>query len=84
MKKTILTIVVLFFLMSTFAFAESCNVPKFIKKGAVINFHAGDLVEKNVKVIEIDEKSCWIKISGQQYFSWVNLNTMVGVTPKEE
>lgn len=83
MKKTILIIVVLSFLVSTSAFAESCNVPKFIKKGAVISFYA-DFMEEDVKVVEIDEKSCWIKISGQKYYPWVNLNTILGVTPKRD
>lgn len=81
MKKTILTIIVLPILLSTTAFAGSCNIPSFIKKGAIISFYAGGIMEeKNVKIVEIDTNSCWIK-TDQKRYSWVNLNTIVAITP---
>ena len=53
------------------AFAGDCEIPKFIKKGAVINAD-GD----KFQIIEIDENACWIKGSNKV---WYNLGTILTI-----
>ena len=69
-------------LTTTSTFAGSCEISKFLKKNAIVRIYAGGMLEEdNVKIVEIDKKACWIKIANQQYFPWINLNTIVGITP---
>ena len=75
MKKLSLSLTVLFLLIGTSAFAGSCMIPKFIKKGVTINFPAG-FEGMTTTIAEIDKKSCWVK--GDDGV-WVNLNSITVV-----
>jgi hypothetical protein len=86
MKKIIVLIVFVFFMVmvDNSVFAEGCKIPKFIHKGAKIEVSIGSKWE-TVTVIEIDEKSCWIKtdknVRGLRGPCWLNLNAIVCITP---
>ena len=76
MKKLILTITVVSILFGASAFAGSCDIPKFIKKGAMISTSSGTGI-----VVEIDKKACWIKLepsgkSSKDIRAWININTL--------
>jgi hypothetical protein len=71
MRKVIVVVSALVLGYCNFAFAGDCQIPKFIKKGAVINAD-GD----KFQIIEIDEQSCWIKGSNKV---WYNLGTLLTV-----
>ncbi len=83
MKKLILTISTLFFMAGTYAYAGSCEIPKFIKKGDMVNIQVdmSSNLAKNAKVLDIDKKACWIKIDHNwfQESPWLNLNTILAV-----
>ena len=71
MRKVIVLVSVLVLGYCSFAFADNCEIPKFIKKGAVINAD-GD----KFQIIEIDEDACWIKGSNKV---WYNLGTLLTI-----
>jgi len=82
MKKIILTTVVMAVLLSTSAFAGSCEIPKFLKEGATI-FTAAGMSAEIVKVLEIDKKACWIKVHDKDNnIYWENLNTIEKIEPE--
>ena len=60
--------------------AGSCVIAKFVKKGAQFGLLAG-MMETTVTIVEIDKKSCWIKVK-KHGGSWINLNTITLLTPK--
>ena len=64
---------------SSSAYAE-CNVPSFLKEGAKVEVSVGMAAAK-ITIVEIDYKSCWIKDDNG---AWLNLNTIVGITPLTE
>ncbi len=80
MKKIALLFAVSTFLFCSSAQAGSCVIPKFLKKGSRYEIYVGRLQTK-VTIVEIDEKSCWIKVK-ENGGSWMNLNTIVSLTPK--
>lgn len=85
MKKLILTIAAIFF-VSTSAFAGSCEIPKFIKEGNIIAYAFASMSHENRwEIIEIDKKSCWMKVrfhsgndkpSPTQMTLWVNIKLL--------
>ena len=79
MKKLVLTITAILLLLGTSAFAGSCNIPKILKKGNVVSSFFG-----TVKIVEIDKKSCWMKVEkvkGMQGSNgWVNINNLKGAS----
>ncbi len=82
--KKLLSITLFFsFLTSTSVFAGSCEIPKFIKKGVILEFNGYS------RVVEIDKKSCWIRLEEAKdgyrgYNGWLNLNATQGLTVDSE
>ena len=71
MRKIIVLVSALVLGYCSFASAADCEIPKFIKKGAVINAD-GD----KFQIIEIDEDACWIKGNNKV---WYNLGTLLTI-----
>ena len=82
MKKIVLLFVVLTLLACSSAQAGSCVIPKFLKKGDQFKIIAG-MVESTVTIVEIDKKSCWIKVK-ENGGAWINLNTINLLAPKNK
>jgi hypothetical protein len=80
MKKIVFLLAVLTILICSSAQAGSCVVPKFLKVGAQYEIYVG-MLETTVTIVEIDKKSCWVRIK-EDGGSWLNLNTIVSITPK--
>ena len=77
MKKILLLLMALTFISGAQAFAGSCNIPKFIKKGAELKITTAN-GRRTITVAEIDKKTCWIKgVEG----SWVNIAAIGLITP---
>jgi hypothetical protein len=72
MRKFVLSLTMLNLLIATSAFAGSCSIPAFIKKGVKITYEA-EMMSKETTIVEIDEKACWVK--GDNGY-WINLNAI--------
>jgi len=77
MKKLILPLITLSLLLSTSTFADSCNIPEFIKMDTKINYVA-KMRNQSAKIVKIDTKACWIKVDNGM---WINLNAIPWITP---
>lgn len=64
MKKIILMVIVALLFHNSTVFAggliSTCEIPKFITKGLFI--HSAEGLGFAGKVVDIDEKACWIKV----------------------
>ena len=77
MKKLILPLTALSLFLSTYAFADSCNIPEFIKINTKIKYPA-QMKNKRMTIVKIDTKACWLKgDNGMQ----VNLNALPWIIP---
>ncbi len=74
MKKLALLIAFGTLFISSPALANSCTVPKFLKKGVKVR-----ILRETMTIVEIDKKSCWIKADE----FWVNLNAIEYIVPLE-
>jgi len=76
MKNLILPLATLSLLLSTSIFADTCNIPEFIKIDSKIKYPA-KMRNQSMKIVKIDTKSCWIKGDNDM---WINLNAIPWIT----
>lgn len=94
MKKIVLFLAILTLIVCSSAQADSCVVPKFLKEGAIFWIRSNAQEAKLIKIVEIDKKSCWIKIKKvtrvqnmnaykiEKIGVWLNLNTIDMILPE--
>ena len=79
MKKLILPLTTLSLLLSTSTFADSCNIPEFIKIDTKIKYQA-QMRNQSLTIVKIDTKACWVKGDNGM---WVNLNAIPWIIPTD-
>ena len=66
------------------SYANECMLPESLENGAIFkSFTVGSEKIKNAKILEIDMKTCWMKVVRVSLNRevWINLRLLSSITP---
>ena len=90
MKRVLFFVVVVLLVAAISAYsnnlgAENDSIPSFLNVGKSYNFWWAGTLHREVKVLEINSFSGWVKVEGlsnPEIIYWVNLSQLDAIEPK--
>ncbi|MDH5666347.1 MAG: hypothetical protein OEY10_08620 [Nitrosopumilus sp.] len=83
--KLVFSLIATMVLLSCADTANSCDIPKFVKKGETYQINAGLAFSGKTIILDIDKGSCWISVETPRNEStWVNLRQVISIVVVKE